>query len=206
MAPADLVILMNKYLSTVTDIIEAHGGFTVQYIGDSVLGVFGAPLNDPDHARNAVRAAVLIGNIGSQRRFNYTIMGDAVNLASRCEGANKHFGTSGLASESTVALTGKTFVWREIDAIRVVGRLQQVKIFEPLAEVGEESLKQTTCAMHYAKGLACWRNRDFATAAKHFELAADTDPPSALFLERAKKLALHPPADDWKPINTLESK
>ena len=125
---------MNEYLSAMTDIIEAHGGFVDKYIGDAIVAVFGAPLDDPDHAANAVRAALqcaarlaeldrvkaafggdvrqriglntgeaLVGNIGSRRRFNYTVMGDMVNLASRLEGANKFFGTTIIASETTVA-------------------------------------------------------------------------------------------------------
>ena len=70
----------------------------------------------------------LIGNIGSRRRFNYTVMGDMVNLASRLEGANKFYGTTVIASEATVELTGRAFVWRELDAIRVKGRSQPVRI------------------------------------------------------------------------------
>ena len=137
--PAELVAAMNAYLSAMTDIIEAHGGFVDKYIGDAIVAVFGAPLDDPDHAtqRGARRAAMrrdssaeldriqaafegralrqriglnsgeaLVGNIGSRRRFNYTVMGDMVNLASRLEGANKVFGTTIMASETTVALAG----------------------------------------------------------------------------------------------------
>src|SRR5215831_19580643 len=163
--PTELVAAMNEYLSAMTDVIEEHGGFADKYIGDSIVAVFGAPLDDPDHATNAVRAALqcsarlgtldrvsrefggtprqriginsgsaLLGNIGSRRRFNYTVLGDMVNLASRLEGANKYFGTSIIASEATVALTGAGFVWRELDIVRVQGRSQPVKIFEPLAE------------------------------------------------------------------------
>jgi adenylate cyclase len=238
MSPADLIALMNVYLSAMTDIIEGHRGFVDKYIGDAIVGVFGAPVQDEDHASQAVLAALsccerlvelnrtapafkghtlrhriglnsgeaLVGNVGSGRRFNYTVIGDVVNLASRLEGANKYFATSILASEATVTLTGTSFRWREIDAIRVIGRLQPLRIYEPLAQAGQENPVQSAHAQIYTKGLACWRQREFADAAELFASIADTDPPAALFMQRAKKLILSPPGPDWEPINTLEGK
>lgn len=162
--PATLVQGLNTYFSTMTDIIEAHGGFVDKYIGDAIVAVFGAPVDEPRHAEQAMRAAmqmrdallaepdrfslaglplktriglntgrVLIGNIGSPRRFNYTAMGDAVNLASRLEGANKAYGTSILVSEETMHAAGDAIVARRVDIVRVVGRAQPVRLYEPLA-------------------------------------------------------------------------
>jgi adenylate cyclase len=236
MAPGELVTLMNTYLTAMTDIIEAHGGFVDKYIGDAIVAVFGAPLDDPDHAAHAVRAALacrarleeldrhaaafkgqklsariglnsgeaLVGNIGSHRRFNYTAMGDAVNLASRLEAANKYFTTTIMASEATVSLASATFAWRELGAIRVKGRNQLVKVFEPLAVAGEESIEQKTRATAYAEALARWRARDFAGAAERFAAIAETDPPSALFLKYATEFAIRPPGPNWEPVTTLE--
>jgi adenylate cyclase len=236
MAPGELVTLMNTYLTAMTDIIEAHGGFVDKYIGDAIVAVFGAPLDDPDHAAHAVRAALacrarleeldrhavafkgqklsariginsgeaLVGNIGSHRRFNYTAMGDTVNLASRLEAANKHFTTTIMASEATVALAKAAFAWRELGAIRVKGRSRLVKVFEPLAIAGEESIEQKQQATAYAEALAFWRARDFAGAASRFAAIAETDPPSALFLKYATEFAQHPPGPDWEPVTTLE--
>jgi class 3 adenylate cyclase/CHASE2 domain-containing sensor protein len=238
LTPDALVGLMNEYLSAMTDIIEARGGYVDKYIGDSIVAVFGAPVNDPDHAANAVRAALecrerledlnktavafrghklghriglntgeaLVGNIGSRRRFNYTVMSDTVNLASRLEGANKYFDTSIMASEMTVIQTGDAFEWRELEAIRVKGRVQPVKIYEPLAEAGKTLAEQTQIAAVYADGLARWRARDFSGAAGCFAKIASDDPPSALFLDRAQQLVDHPPGPEWEAVCTLEGK
>lgn len=237
-APGELVAAMNEYFSAMTDIIEAYGGFVDKYIGDAIVAVFGAPLDDPDHAANAVRAALgcaarlgeldrtaaafqgrtvrqriglnsgeaLVGNIGSRRRFNYTVMGDMVNLTSRLEGANKFFATTIIASEMTMALTGGAFVWRELDTIRVKGRVGAIRIYEPLAATGEVAPERLSCSKAYAEGLARFRVRDFTGAAEHFARSADADPPSALFLERAREFARRPPGADWEPVNALEEK
>jgi adenylate cyclase len=129
-----------------------------------------------------------------------------VNVASRLEGANKYYGTAIMASETTVAQTGNTFTWRELDAIKVIGRGEAIKVFEPLAEKGTESAGQTKVAAAYAEGLACWRAREFAKAADAFGRMAEMDPASALFGKRATALATNPPGSDWTPVNILEGK
>ncbi|UPJ41168.1 adenylate/guanylate cyclase domain-containing protein [Bradyrhizobium sp. 40] len=238
MTPGELVTLMNEYLSAMTDIIESHGGYVDKYIGDSIVAMFGAPADDPAHARHAVNAALkchaklaelnagsaafagrglshriglnsgeaVVGNIGSRRRFNYTVMSDTVNVASRLEGANKYYGTAIMASESTMAQTGDGFAWRELDAIRVLGRGEAIRVFEPLADKGAESAGQKKIAAAYAEGLACWRAREFAKAADAFGRTAEMDPASSLFGKRAAALATSPPGSDWAPVNILEGK
>ncbi|SEO04157.1 adenylate/guanylate cyclase domain-containing protein [Bradyrhizobium sp. OK095] len=238
MTPGELVTLMNEYLSAMTDIIESHGGYIDKYIGDSIVAMFGAPADDPAHARNAVHAALkcheklaelnassaafagrglshriglnsgeaVVGNIGSRRRFNYTVMSDTVNVASRLEGANKYYGTAIMASETTMAQSGGTFAWRELDAIRVMGRCEAIKVFEPLADKSAGSTEQTKVAAAYAVGLAYWRAREFAKAADAFDGIAKIDPASSMFAKRAKALAANPPSPEWTPVNTLEGK
>jgi len=221
-----------------TDLIESKGGYVDKYIGDSIVAMFGAPVDDPNHARHAAEAALLcrakldelnkgspafrgmtvahrmglnsgealVGNIGSRRRFNYSVMSDAVNVASRLEGANKFYGTTIIASETTVTQTGSTCAWRELDAVRVQGRETPVKIYELMALAGEETPQQRAAADAYAQGLAHWRKREFAATVACFARAAGTDKPSALFLKRASEFAKRPPGLGWEPVNSLESK
>ncbi|WP_291860569.1 adenylate/guanylate cyclase domain-containing protein [Bradyrhizobium sp.] len=148
----------------------------------------------------------LVGNFGSRRRFNYSVMSDAVNLASRLEGANKFYGTTVIASETTVALTGESFAWRELDTIRVKGRSNQLKIYQLLALATNLTASQATVAADYAKGLAHWRAGQFGLAAACFERSAETDRPSRMFLERATTYAKQAPAGEWDPIRTLQEK
>jgi adenylate cyclase len=238
MSPDRLMSLMNEYLSEMTDIIESHGGYVDKYVGDSIVAVFGAPADDPDHAANAANAALdccarlaelnvssaafrecrlsqriginsgeaLVGNFGSRRRFNYSVMSDAVNLASRLEGANKFYGTTVIASEATVALAGEAFAWRELDAVRVKGRVQALTIYQLLARSDELTAAQQELTGHYAEGLAHWRAREFGLAATSFDRSAEIDRPSRMFRERARELAQNPPAEDWDPVRTLQEK
>jgi len=238
-APHELVLLMNEYLTAMTDIVMNHGGFVDKYIGDAIDGVFGAPADDPEHAFNAVKAALacrsklhemnvadlevlrqrkldqriglhtglgIVGNIGSKRRFNYTVMGDSANLASRLEGANKFYGTTILASEATVDLAGPEIAWREIDTVRVVGRTGSVRIYEPMGLVGEITDEQKLLMKLYAEGLRCWRSGDFAGACQNFERLAKTDLPARYFLKRSSEFIQEPPPSDWDHVHTLDSK
>jgi adenylate cyclase len=237
--PHELVPLMNEYLSAMTNIIMQHGGFVDKYIGDAIDGVFGAPLDDPEQALNAVKAALscqqklaemnaaclpalrgqklqqriglhtgeaIVGNIGSQQRFNYTVMGDAANLASRLEGANKVYGTSILVSEATAERAGTSICWRELDVIQVVGKAEHVRIYEPLALTVHRTDEQATFAAAYAEGLACWRRKDFAGAAASFDRFSDCDPPARLFRERARRFLTASLPGAWTPVNVLETK
>ena len=236
MAPHDVVDLMNLYLTAMSDVIEAQGGFIDKYIGDAILAVFGAPLDDVRHAERAVRAALacceklealnaesgagpgpplahriglnsgpaVVGNIGSKRRFNYTVMGDAVNLASRLEGANRYFGTTIIASENTVARAGPQIVWRELGVARVKGRAEPVRIFEPLGVDGGAPAERDERAEFYREALDLWRAGDFAAAASKCARFAGVDPPTARLLERSKTMAQAAAPENWDPVLTLE--
>jgi hypothetical protein len=149
--------------------------------------------------------SALLGNIGSRRRFNYTVLGDMVNLASRLEASNKLYGTTIIASEATVALTGAAFAWRELDTIRVKGRTQAVRIYEPLGLAGQVGPDVLSRARTYGEGLKRYRARDFAGAAEKFAIVAGGDPSSALFLARVRHFAQQSPGPEWEPVNAQEA-
>jgi adenylate cyclase len=159
--PERVVETINIYFSAMTEIVEREGGFVDKFVGDAIVAVFGAPVPLPDHARRAVRAALafraqlealnatafkarplaqriglatgtaIVGNIGSGRRFNYTAIGDVMNLASRLEAANKEHGTKVLCAAETRAAAGDEFAWTEIARFSVRGRRAPVTVYEP---------------------------------------------------------------------------
>ena len=236
--PDVLVAWLNDYFGAMTDIIEEHGGFVDKFIGDAILAVFGAPLDDPNHAANAVKAAlkmkalladpngplaggalgtpkcriginsgpVLIGNIGSARRFNYTVIGDAVNLASRLEGANKGYGTQVLVSEDTFKLCGGDVAFRELDTVRVVGRSAPVSLFTPVSPEELVDPEASSVRQVYALALSAWRAGQFETAIERFKTTAHTDGAAAAFLKRAKAFANVPKPPSWNGVTDLTEK
>jgi len=161
MSPQELVNHLNEYLTAMTDIIHEYKGTLDKYVGDEIMCFWGAPLEQADHAALAAGCALkmmevlgkmneawpenrrlnigiglnsgimTVGNMGSQGRMNYTLMGDNVNLGARLEGTNKEYGTNIIISENTYRhLSGA--VARELDNIRVKGKSKPVLIYELL--------------------------------------------------------------------------
>ena len=152
---------------------------------------------------------VIVGNIGSDVSMSYTVMGDAVNFASRLEGANKAYGTRFLVGARTVEMAGEALVFREIDQLLVEGKHEPQHVYEVLGRQGEVPLPILAMAEHYAQGLADYRERNWQAAKAAFKAALEAVPEdgaSLVFLHRVQHLEAKPPPPDWKGVWTLTEK
>jgi adenylate cyclase len=244
LTPQELTHLMNSFTSPLSEIItEAHGTID-KYIGDCIMAFWNAPLDDPEHAKNAVRAAQLIrrrlvdinrmlraeaenagkpyhelrvgiglntgecvvGNFGSEQRFNYSLLGDPVNLASRLEGLCKLYHVDLVIGETTAEMLGDPQLL-ELDLVAVKGKSQAVKVYTLPPEGDDE----TPYKARHQELIAAYRRQDWVAA-----LAALGEAPLAavrylapvyqLYQNRIAHFQLEAPPRDWDGVFTAEEK
>jgi adenylate cyclase len=242
MDPEALVHLLNEYLTEMTNVVFEFEGLLDKYIGDAIMAVFGAPLEQPDHPQRACGTALkmlqrlarmqekweseglpyldigigintgpmVVGNMGSERRFDYTVMGDAVNLSSRLEGINKEYGTRIVISEFTYEQVKDEFYCRTLDAVRVKGKAKPVKIFELLASRSEpDGDPRIEIIEPFQQGLDLYATQDWDAAELKFSQVLTSIPndyPARLYLERIATLRHDPPPSGWDGVFTMTKK
>ena len=240
LSPGDLADLMNAYLTPMTKIIHENRGTIDKYIGDAIMAFWNAPMNDPNHARNAVvtglamlertvaireeflergwpeirigaginTGVMSVGDMGSEFRMAYTVLGDAVNLGSRLEGLTKGYGVEIIVSESTRDAVDD-FVFRELDVVRVKGKDEPIAIYEPLAPISEVSDEEFRELAIHQQAMQAYYRQDWDQAEEFFKQLQELSPSRMVYQvyrDRIAEFRNNPPGEDWDGVFTFTTK
>lgn len=241
LTPQELFNFLNDYLAQMQGPIDQYGGFVDKFIGDAIMALFdadgpaqaeaavksaigmqlrlvewNAERKGPPHQPVACGVGihtgdVMLGTLGSTTRIDSTVIGDAVNLASRLEGLTKHYGARIIVSEDTWAQLDKAvFEARELDFVSVKGRHAPVGIYEIYQDLQGEALERARrLAEKFAAGLVLYRKRSWRDAREAFQACLETangDVASSMFIDRCNYYAEAPPPADWDGSFAMKSK
>lgn len=240
MSPEVLARFINAYLSPMTAIVFDEQGTLDKYIGDALMAFWNAPLDQPDHAVRACRAALkmlekldamkaawraegypeleigigintgtmVVGNMGSDVRVDYTVLGDAVNLGSRLESTNKEYDTRVIISESTYQLVKGEMCCRRLSSVRVKGKRLPVNIYE-LRGVGPPPPADAPIIARFEEAHALYVRQRFAEASQAFKEVLDawpTDLATRRYLAQIDVYLVTPPPSDWDGVASITTK
>jgi adenylate cyclase len=242
--PAELMAVTNTYLQLMVEAVESTGGYVNSFIGDAVMGIWGAPVADPDHAASAARTAlkvvekvmqakadadargmpgytvkiglnsgpVVVGNVGAPKRYNYTAVGEAVNIAARLESVPVDYGCRIVVGPAAAAAIGDCFVLCELDWVRVKGKEEAIAVYELLGEKAPADMAELGYAQQYQAALERYRAADFAAAeetwrckARHPHFADAATSPPLVMARRCAELLKAPPIA-WDGVFVKTSK
>ena len=237
-SPREVIKVLNTYFETISSIVLDYGGLLDKYTGDGIMAIFGAPIPTPHHARAACEVILkfrdmkvndliplpsgkiltrigissgpmVVGNLGSARRMDYTAVGDTVNLSARLEGVNKSYGTTNIMSEFTWEFVKDDYIFRELDYIRVKGKNLPIRVFTLIDRKNEVNKSQLEIEKMFVEAMQLYRERDWKKAIHAFEniLKKDSeDKPSAAFVERCLLLRKNPDLVDEEGVFTFKTK
>ena len=236
MKPDELVRFLGTYFEDTSRIIAEERGTVDKYLGDGTMAFWGAPEEVADHAVRACAAAlrchrrvkelaaggtkisarigiatgeVLVGNIGSPERMNYTVMGDTANLAARLESLNKQYATELMIGEQTYELAKGSIVARALDVVAVKGKQRGVRVYELLALASDRDARAEAIAADSTIALDAYLARDFATAVAAWDrvLARLPEDRAATQLrDRARGYLDATPGPEWTGVTVATEK